>query len=367
MASLFAPLDQFLENWRGRDVIQSMKATPSIPITAAVLYVSFVVFVPKYVMAKREPVKHLKPFIAAWNLFFSVFSLIGFYYSFPIVRGLLTAESVPNMAPKLNPATGEMEPQLNVPGGLYTSLCYWNSNVFESGVSAFWLLVFDLSKIPEMMDTVFLVLQKKPVAFLHWYHHLTVMLFCWHAHVTYISNGLFFAVMNMGVHSIMYFYYFMCACGQRKLVRPFAPLITLLQLLQMVAGMVIVSYTAYLYATRGCDTNMGSVCGGLVMYVSYFVLFAKLFNDSYITKAKKRKERLAAKQAAAAAEAELAKQAELAANSVNEEKEAQLTREKSTGSLCSSSEDDDGAGATPELRELAVSPPPSPKMDRKKQ
>ena len=32
------------------------------------------------------------------------------------------------------------------------------------------------SQIPELLDTVFLVLQKKRVIFLHWFHHVTVMM-----------------------------------------------------------------------------------------------------------------------------------------------------------------------------------------------
>ena len=45
-----------------------------------------------------------------------------------------------------------------------------------------WVSFFIFSKIPELVDTVFLVLQKKPVIFLHWFHHVTVLLYCWHAY-----------------------------------------------------------------------------------------------------------------------------------------------------------------------------------------
>ncbi|GET87098.1 fatty acid elongase, putative [Leishmania tarentolae] len=86
-----------------------------------------------------------------------------------------------------------------------------------------------------MLDTAFLVFQKKPVIFLHWYHHVTVMLYCWHAWMASTSNGLWFVCMNYSVHSIMYFYYFVAACGYGKLLRPVAPLITFLQIAQMVS------------------------------------------------------------------------------------------------------------------------------------
>jgi hypothetical protein len=53
------------------------------------------------------------------------------------------------------------------------------------------------------------VLQKKRVIFLGWFHHTTVMLYCWHAFHNCIAPGLWFATMNYLVHSVMYTYYFL--------------------------------------------------------------------------------------------------------------------------------------------------------------
>lgn len=39
-----------------------------------------------------------------------------------------------------------------------------------------WNSVFVISKLVELGDTVFLWLDKKPVKFLHWFHHATVLL-----------------------------------------------------------------------------------------------------------------------------------------------------------------------------------------------
>ena len=52
------------------------------------------------------------------------------------------------------------------------------------------------------------------------------------------ATGLYFASINYTVHSIMYFYYFLSIAGGplRAVARPIAPLITMVQLLQMVAG-----------------------------------------------------------------------------------------------------------------------------------
>ena len=43
------------------------------------------------------------------------------------------------------------------------------------------------------------------VIFLHWFHHVTVLLYCWHAYTaTPAATGLWFAAMNYTVHSVMY-------------------------------------------------------------------------------------------------------------------------------------------------------------------
>jgi elongation of very long chain fatty acids protein 6 len=60
-------------------------------------------------------------------------------------------------------------------------------------------------QVPELFDTLFVVLRKKKLIFLHWYHHVTVLLFCWHSYMTMSSAGLYFISMNYGVHALMYF------------------------------------------------------------------------------------------------------------------------------------------------------------------
>ncbi len=77
------------------------------------------------------------------------------------------------------------------------------------------MMLFCLSKIPELLDTVFLVLRKKPVIFLHWYHHIVTLLYCWWGWSSQTGSGGVFAYMNLFVHSIMYSYYGVMATGFR--------------------------------------------------------------------------------------------------------------------------------------------------------
>ena len=89
--------------------------------------------------------------------------------------------------------------------------------------------------------------------------------------------------MNYAVHSLMYFYFAMTqvSAQTRHVVRPFAPCLTILQLLQMVGG-IIVTVASAVYSTTegmGCHYNATNTLLGLVMYLSYFVLFFELFLD----------------------------------------------------------------------------------------
>lgn len=350
---------RFLREWRGGIVIEWLAAHPEIPIALAVLYLGFVAITPKVVPSTLTTFfvqsEVLKCVLSAWNLFFSVFSFLGFVYSLPALIQMVSGNPITGLAVKENRITGALEPAPTaMHGSLLSSLCYWNANVFQDGMAAFWLLAFDLSKIIEMMDTVFLVLKGKKVLLLHWYHHLTVMMFCWHAHVTYISNGLWFAVMNMGIHTIMYLYYFCFSCGLARLVKPFAPVITVLQIVQMIAGLVLQLCTLLFYirlrrehgATgngANCDTNLPSLIFGLLMYGSYFGLFILFFVNVYLRKDRSAFGGRRARDAASSLkEQQQTSGSSSSSNSIIKSKDGSTT----TTATSSSSSDDSDATAT---------------------
>jgi hypothetical protein len=171
-------------------------------------------------------------------------------------------------------------------GFTYTT-CHDANKWYLNGRCGFWVTCFIFSKVPELVDTVFLVLQKKPVIFLHWFHHVTVLLYCWHAFVAGTATGLWYATVNFCVHSVMYFYYFMSISGGslRQMARPFAPFITTFQLLQMVLGGGVTVYAAYQHNqdADSCVVNAMNMRLGLAMYGSYFILFATLFYNLYLS------------------------------------------------------------------------------------
>lgn len=243
---------------------------------AAILYLIMVHGGPYLI---KKPMK-LKPWFIAWNLLLAVFSTLGAIYSLPRALDMYFG--------------GLSEPGPHNPlykngqhPSLHFAMCVWDHEVFFDNRVGVWLLLFTLSKIPEMIDTLFLVLQKKKVIFLHWFHHATVMLYCWHCYTSITPAGFTFAAMNYTVHSIMYSYYFVCACGYRHLVRRFAWLITGIQIAQMIIGLVIESYLCYQVFISGapCTADRNNVRFGFAMYFSYLILFSQLYYNSYIKKA----------------------------------------------------------------------------------
>ena len=65
-----------------------------------------------------------------------------------------------------------------------------------------WIFIFALTKYLELVDTVFLILRNKPVPFLHWYHHFTVLLYTWFANAHQFTPGWTFGTVNCFVHTV---------------------------------------------------------------------------------------------------------------------------------------------------------------------
>ena len=107
-----------------------------------------------------------------------------------------------------------------------------------SFATGFWVQLFIYSKPFELVDTYFIVHRKRPLIFLHWYHHVTVLLFCWHSYAFESATGLFFVGMNYSVHAIMYGYYCLMALRMKpKWMNPF--FITVAQISQMIVGVSV--------------------------------------------------------------------------------------------------------------------------------
>jgi len=157
--------------------------------------------------------------------------------------------------------------------------------VYGTGTVGFWVMLFIFSKIPELVDTAFIVLRKKPLIFLHWYHHITVLLFCWNSYATASGAGLYFVAMNYTVHALMYGYYCLQAFGVCPRSFP-AVLITIAQIAQMFVGTGVCISTWYFkfFGTSTCHNDMSNMVAGALMYGSYLYLFVEFAVGRYVKK-----------------------------------------------------------------------------------
>lgn len=164
-----------------------------------------------------------------------------------------------------------------------------DSFLTDNKVSSLWTFLFVLSKLPEFGDTIFIVLRKQPLIFLHWYHHILTLLYSWYAFKEFTSSARWFVVMNSFIHSLMYSYYAFKAMKIR-VPRSISVLITFLQICQMAAG-CYVNYKVFEYLAKGvpCNITKTNVTISSLMYFSYFYLFARFFYLSYLGKSKKKK------------------------------------------------------------------------------
>mmetsp|Transcript_27756 Transcript_27756/g.36379 ORF Transcript_27756/g.36379 Transcript_27756/m.36379 type:complete len:288 (+) Transcript_27756:144-1007(+) len=235
-----------------------------VPIIAVIIYLLFCYFGLK-IMKEKKPFD-LKLLLALWNLGLSAFSAIGMIRTVPHLAWLLYHH------------------------GFNDLICTVPSIAYGSGAAGMWTKWFILSKIPELGDTIFIVLRKKPLIFLHWYHHVTVLLYCWHSYVTESSMGIFFIAMNYSVHAIMYFYYFLGAIKYRiSWLKPVY--ITIAQTSQMFVGVAVCIGSALMHMKNdhACAVKYDNLIAATVMYASYFALFFKLAYDRYIKKSAKKK------------------------------------------------------------------------------
>jgi hypothetical protein len=105
-----------------------MVDNPWIPLLAVTLYGIAIVCGRAYF--KDRPAWNLRTSMALWNLFLSVFSMMGFLRMFPQLVHNLTGYT------------------------LVENLCHDPESHFGSGASGLWVQIFCLSKFPYVLDSV---------------------------------------------------------------------------------------------------------------------------------------------------------------------------------------------------------------------
>lgn len=245
------------KNFRSEPYVRFASTTyPLLPFCIIICYLCFIFTVPS-IMKNKNPF-HLQKSIAIWNLILTIFSFCGMIRTVPHLFYMLQITSFRG------------------------TLCLPPILVDSEGACGLWKMLFVFSKVCELLDTVFLVLCKKKVVFLHWYHHTTVLLLCWHAYVYQSSVGLYFMTMNYSIHTFMYGYYFLKSIHQwPQWMSP--QFITIAQISQMMIGSFI-CIMSYLYWLDGktCYIQIYSLVPAGIIYTTYLYLFSQFFFKRFI-------------------------------------------------------------------------------------
>lgn len=150
------------------------------------------------------------------------------------------------------------------------------------------LLYYQLSKYWEFVDTWLLILNGRPVSFLHAYHHSVVALTTWswvRGDLRLAAGGVLF---NTFVHVLMYYYYFVCTVPW---MQPpwWKRYLTLLQIHQFIVSLVMAVF--FWLAHRRLIAEGGRGCSGWPAFVlsTYFnlsllILFIDFHQNAYSRK-----------------------------------------------------------------------------------
>ncbi|UJR22868.1 hypothetical protein I4U23_025897 [Adineta vaga] len=232
-----------------------------LSIPYAILYI-IAIFIGQSYMKKWNKKYELRTALIGWNTFLALFSFWG------------ACRCVPELFHSINQH------------GFQHSLC---NPILKEGVSGLWLWLFIISKVPETIDTLFIVLRRQQLIFLHWFHHASVLVYCFYSYGRFAPSGRWFTSMNLCVHTIMYGYFALRA-ARFRVPRWIQQSITFFQLIQMIIGCTV-NIAAYKYKQDGhyCMTSDSNIIVSLLLYLAYLILFAHFFYSTYLQKGVKQR------------------------------------------------------------------------------
>ncbi|VDK65778.1 unnamed protein product [Anisakis simplex] len=136
------------------------------------------IFSIQYVMRERKAFDLQKP-LYIWNAMLALFSIMGFVRLTPAFYGQLTTRGFVSTFTEVGPC-------------------------FKDNVAGYWTFLWVFSKIPELVDTMFIVLRKRPLMLMHWYHHACTGYFSFVAYASGNAFLIWIVWLNYFIHSFMY-------------------------------------------------------------------------------------------------------------------------------------------------------------------
>jgi hypothetical protein len=139
------------------------------------------------------------------------------------------------------------------------------------------LYTFLASKICEWLDTVLLIVNRKQIISLHWWHHSTIVVAFYTGF--HISSVYWIGGLNSFIHIIMYLYY-----ADVQFIKPYAKYLTQLQIVQLFGG-VFMNYLSYNFNTDSRLKTFSLINGAICL--SYGIMFLMFYGKKYNTIKKK--------------------------------------------------------------------------------
>ncbi|GJE86124.1 elongation of very long chain fatty acids protein [Phanerochaete sordida] len=169
--------------------------------------------------------------------------------------------------------------------GLYWGMC--NDNMWTNRLEFYYMINYYFKYI-ELIDTLFLALKKKPLAFLHVFHHSATALLCYTQLNGRTSVQWIPISINLAVHVLMYYYYYATAGGAKIWWKKY---LTTMQIVQFVIDLFAVYFATYNYYAANYFPslpNFGTCAGtetaaifGCGLLSSYLVLFINFYIQTY--------------------------------------------------------------------------------------
>ncbi|KAF9241381.1 GNS1/SUR4 membrane protein [Melanogaster broomeanus] len=177
--------------------------------------------------------------------------------------------------------------------GTYDTMC--NEASWTTRLEFYYMINYYFKYI-ELLDTVFLAAKKKPLAFLHVFHHSATALLCFTQLNGKTSVSWVVISLNLLVHVIMYYYYYATAGGARIWWKKY---LTSMQITQFIIDLFVVYFGTYQHFAHSrfhdlphvanCAGTEAAALFGCGLLSSYLVLFINFYIQTYKKPAKGKK------------------------------------------------------------------------------
>jgi len=173
--------------------------------------------------------------------------------------------------------------------GILYALCHGDS--YTQQMELLYYLNY-LVKWWEFVDTVFLVLKRKKLEFLHVYHHSFTMVLCYVELVGRVTVSWLVITINLAIHVVMYYYYARTSVIKKRVW--WKKYLTTMQIVQFIIDVAVIYAILianniykiapnFILAYPCAGTDFSHIFGCLIV-TSYLFLFIDFFKKTYKSK-----------------------------------------------------------------------------------